>query len=816
MFILLLFKSEGESNTAKAGVKIMVEYNIVGKGLPRVDGPAKASGRAKYTVDIDLPGMLYGKILRSPYPHARILSVDASEAERLPGVKGVVTGKELENVRYAFVDTPRYPADEQPLAVDKVRYIGDEVAAVAAESEAVAEKALALIKVQYEILPAVFTAQEAMKKGAPVIHDEQLQGTTAWEDWGVAQKKRGAGENVKFNNVSGHTFISYGDVEKGFAEADYVREDTFDLKATAHCQMEPHAAVASFDSLHGKLHVWLSTQGIFLKRYFLSKALGMPPSKIRVHHTFVGGAFGGKIDLFPYEYCAAYLALKTGRPVKIELEREEVFMTTRQRHPMTITVKTGTKKDGTIVAQDIRVIADNGAYRGTGPVVIFLCHGFSFPIYNIPNYRYEGFSVYTNNPIRGPQRGHGAPQIRFSIDSHLDLIARDLGMDPLKIMLKNVRRQGDVLPNGDVLNSCGLIECLEGAARAIEWKKRRQFRASTENEDRRYRRGVGISLCSMFSGAMYYPFASAAVVKMHDDGSATLFIGAQDIGQGSYTTLSQVLAEELGICLEDVHVVAGDTDLCPIDLGSFLSGTALVTGSAVKLAAADAKRQILEGAAELLGVDSLEVLEAGEKKVFLREEPQKFVTYQQAIQACVLKRGGNPVIGKGSYKGYERTDRYPSLAKGKGLFTGAYGFAAHAVEVEVDTWTGKVKLLKAVTFHDCGYPLNKTIVEGQIHGCASMGAGQALSEEVYLEGGQLFNPSFLNYRLPISLDTPESVEGIVATNEPSGPFGAKEVGEGSVAGMLGAIANAVHDAIGVRIKSLPITPEKVLRALGRI
>lgn len=793
----------------------MTDYNFIGKRIPRVDGLAKATGKATYTVDVKLPGMLYGKILRSPYPHARLLKIDTTAAQQLPGVRAVITGEDVRQVRYAFVDTPRYPADEQPLAVDKVRYIGDEVAAVAAESEAIAEKALSLIKVEYEILPPVFHPEEAMQEGAPVIHDEQFEGTSFWEEWGVAEQKKAVKQNSAVNNLSGHTLISFGDIEQAFRESDYCREDRFELKATAHCQMEPHAAVASYDPLAGKLHVWLSTMGIFLKRYFLSRTLNMPASKIRVHHTFVGGAFGGKIDLFPYEFCAAYLSMKTGRPVKIELDREEVFMTTRQRHPIIVKIKTGVKKDGTILAQDIKVIADNGGYRGSGPVVIFLCHGFSFPVYNVPNYRYEGFSIYTNNGIRGPQRGHGAPQIRFAIDSQLDLIARDLGLDLLEIMRKNVRNKGDVLPNGDQLNSCGLTECLLGAAEAINWqKKRKQFR-TMENAGR-YRRGVGISLCSMFSGAMYYPFASAAVVKLHDDGSATLFTGAQDIGQGSYTTLSQILAEELGIGIEDVHVVAGDTELCPIDLGSFLSCTALVTGNAVKKAAADAKRQLLESAAELLGVEDLTRLKAQQKTIFLEDNPEKTLSFSQAIQASVLKRNGNPIIGHGSYKGYPRAERYPSLAKGKGLFTGAYGFAAQAAEVEVDTFTGKVKLLKAVTFHDCGYPLNKTIVEGQIHGCTSMGAGQALSEEVYLEKGQLFNPSFLSYRLPISLDTPESIEGIVATIEPSGPFGAKEVGEGCVAGILGAIANAVHDAVGVRIYSLPITPEKVLRALGRI
>ncbi len=790
----------------------MTDYKVVGKGLPRIDGPAKAMGKAIYTVDVNLPGMLYGKILRSPYPHARILNIDTTAAEQLPGVKFIMTGKDVGDVRYAFVDTPRYPADEHPLAIDKVCYIGDEVAAVAAVSETVAEKALSLIKVEYEILPGVFTVEEAMKPDAPLIHEELLEGTSAWEDWGVAQKKQQREAEINVNNMSGHSAISFGDVEQGFKDSDYVREDKFELKATAHCQMEPHAAVASYDPVEDKLHMWLSTQGIFLKRFLLSKTFKMPIGKIRIHHTFVGGAFGGKIDLFPYEFCAAYMSMKLGQPVKIELEREEVFMATRQRHPMVIKVKTGIKKDGTILAQDIKVIADNGGYRGSGPIVVFLCHGFSFPIYNVPNYRYEGFSIYTNSGIRGPQRGHGAPQIRFSIDSHLDLIARDLGMDSVDIMLKNIRHQGDLLPNGDRLNSCGLKECLEGAAKSIDWEnKRMQFKA--QPQEGRYKTGVGISLCAMFSGAMYYPFASAAIVKMHDDGTATLFTGAQDIGQGSYTTLSQVLAEELGIGLEDVHLVAGDTELCPIDIGSFLSGTALVTGSAVKLAAADAKRQLLECAVEVLGVDDIGELETQDKRIFVKDDPEKSISFTQAIQTSVFKKGGNPIIGTGSYKGYSETDRYPSLAKCKGLFTGAYGFAAHAAEVEVDILTGKVKLLKAVTYHDCGFSLNKTIVEGQVHGCVSMGAGQAISEEIVLEKGQLFNASFLNYQIPISLETPESVDQLVATYEPTGPFGAKEVGEGALAGILGAIGNAVHDAIGVRVYSLPITPEKVLRAL---
>lgn len=797
----------------------MAEFRVVGKGLPRIDGPEKATGRAIFTVDMELPGMLHGKILRSPYPHARIISIDTSAAEALEGVKAVITGKDIGDVRYAFVDTPRYPADDRPLAVDKVRYIGDEIAAVAAVSEAVAEEALSLIKVEYEILPAVFTPEEAIKPTAPIIHESSLEGTSAWEEWGVAVKGNDYRSEVDINNASARSAISFGDVEEGFRQADYVREDRFETAATAHCALEPHAAVASYDPVNDKLDLWLSTMGIFLKRFVLSKALKMPISKVRVRHSYVGGAFGGKIDVFPYEFCAAYLSMKLGRPVKFELDREEVFTTTRQRHPITVKIKTGVKKDGTIVAQDIKVYADNGGYRGSGAIVVFLCHGFSFPIYNVPNYRYEGIAVYTNNPIRGPQRGHGAPQIRFAIDSQLDLIAREIGLDPVEIMLKNVRHKGDVLPNGDKLNSCGLSDAIKGAAEGVNWTaNRKQFSLSGDSakesgkDGARFRRGVGISVCSMFSGAMYYPFASAAMIKLHDDGSATLYTGSQELGQGIYTTLGQVAAEELGIGLDDIRLAAGDTEITPVDIGSFLSGGALVTGNAVKFAAADARRQLLEGAAEVLEVGA-EELDYKDKQIFVRENPEKSISYASAIQACIFRKNGNPVIGTGSYKGYPETDRYPSLAKGKGLFTSAYGFCAQAVEVEVDTLTGKVKVLKACAFHDCGFPLNKTIVEGQVEGCVSMGLGQALTEEIVLEKGQLFNASFLNYRLPIATDTPETLDGVVESLEPNGPFGAKEVGEGAVAGMIAAVANAVHDAVGVRIFSTPITPEKVLSAL---
>lgn len=785
----------------------MSDYPVVGKRKLRLDGRLKVTGQAQFVTDVDLPGMLWGKILRSPHPHARILSIDTSRAQRLPGVKAIITGRDIGDRRYAFVDTPRYRADEQPLKVDKVRYVGDEVAAVAAVDEATAEEAIRLIDIQYEVLPAVFDPIKAMERDAPVIHDEEAPEVSVWEEWGVKPSRKRE-ESYPHKNVSGHTLVELGDVERGFAEADHIREDSFTTQATAHGALEPHAAVANYDA-SGKLHMWVSSMSVFYKRYMLAKTLDLPANRIHVHSVYVGGAFGGKIDLFPYEFCAAQLSRIAGRPVKIVLSREEVFTTTRQRHPMTIRVKTGVKNDGRITAQAVRVIADNGAYRGTGPVVIFLVHAFNIPIYKVENLRYEGYSIYTNNPVRGPQRAHGAPQIRFAMDSQLDLIARDLGIDPVEMMLRNARHTGDVLPNGDVLESCGLSECIEKAAEAADWRNKRGRPGSG-----RFRRGVGISACAMFSGAPYYPFASAATVQLHDDGGVTLLTGTNEMGQGASTTMAQIAAEELGVELEDVRVVFGDTELAPIDLGNFLSGGSLVTGNAVRMAAADARQKVFEAIAPMLEVPPEEMTARG-RVIQERDRPENRIGFAEAVRASITRNKGDLVMGHGYFKPLPDTDRYPSLSTAKGKFTPAYGFAVSAAEVEVDTLIGTVRLVRMSTFHDCGYPLNPLIVEGQIDGNVSTGQGQALSEDIVLREGRVFNANFLGYGMPTAVETPETTRGEVLSIEPKGPFGAKEVGEGSIAGTLAAIANAVHDACGVRITSLPITPDKVLKGLHR-
>ena len=788
----------------------MSEYTIVGKPLPRVDAREKITGAARFTADVRLPGMLHAKILRSPVPHARILRVDTSRAERLKGVRAVVSGRDTQNLRVAFVDTPRYPADEPPFAVDRVRYVGDEIAAVAAVDKETAQEAIRLIEVEYETLPAVFTAADALEPGAPLVHEFDYPGKTIWEDWGA--KRRPQTDPIpRTSNVAGRTFVEFGDVQGGFARSHHVREDSFEVAPVAHAPLEPHSAVAFWEG--DKLNMHVSSMGIFYKRFVLSKALGIPISHVRILKSFVGGAFGGKIDVFPYEIGTALLARKAGQPVLLELTREESLATTRMDFHAHVRVKTGVDREGLITAQDIQVIVDTGAYRGTGPVVVFLCYSYNIPVYRVPAQRYEGLAVYTNNPTKGPKRGHGAPFIRFAVDSHMDLIAQDLGIDMVELMRRNARDQGDVMPtSGDVLRSCGLKDSIEAAARDGGWTEKR--RRSDWKGPARTKRGVGISACSMFSGSPYYPFASAAVLKMHDDGGATLFAGTVEMGQGSETTLSQVAAEELGVPLEDIRIISGDTDLTPIEFGSFLSGGAFVTGKAVRLAAADAKRQLLEMAATQLEV-GVGDLEARHKRITVRGVPGLGLSYAEVIAASVKQANGDPIIGKGYHKSVPDAGLHPSLSTAKGRWTEAYGFASQLAEVEVDTWTGKVRVLRLVTYHDCGFPLNPQIVEGQIEGCVSMALGQTLQERVDIREGQVFNPDFLTYRMPLTHDMPEMVSGMIHSNEPHGPFGAKEVGEGAVSGVMAAVANAVYDAVGVRIKSLPITPAKVFAGLQK-
>ena len=768
----------------------MEELSFVGKSVPRKDGVEKATGRALYTVDMVLPGMLWGKILRSPYPHAKILRIDTSRAERLPGVKAVITGKDTLGIKHGFVETPRYPPDQYPLAMDRVRYIGEEVAAVAAIDEYVAEEALSLIQVDYEELPAVFDPEEAMRPEAPEIHPSHPK------------------VKEPYKNIGGKTESGWGNVEKGFAESFLIREDRFDGQLRTHCYMEPQATLASFD-FSGKLNVWTSSQGPFIKRSKLATTLGLPFSNVRVLKAYVGGAYGGKIDLFSHEFCASLLSIKAQRPVKIVCTREEVFEAARHGQPIFVELKTGVKKDGTLVAQQVKVVNNSGAYKGSGVVVIFLCWGFVMLCYRVPNLKYVGYSVYTNNPVRAPQRGHGAPNLRFAVESQMDMIAEELGIDPVEIRLKNARQKGDILPNQDPVRNCGLVDCIERIAKNTQFREKYERNKSVSKT--KIRKGIGMGVSSYFSGSLIYPNASAAIVKLNDDGTVSLITGALDVGQGAETILSQIVAEELGVSMDDIRVVAADTETTPVDIGSWISGGAYVSGNAVKLAASDARRQLFEVAAQELEA-SPEDLIAKNREISVKDSPGRSISFAQAVAASIAKRRGNPVIGQGHYRTMKDVPAHPSLATTKGRWSDNYAFDAQVAEVEVDMETGQVKLVKATTAHDCGFPINPLIVEGQIDGQVSMAQGHALWEEVLMEKGETLTTSFLDYKIPCAKDMVESqyIDVITERYEKDIPYHTKEVGEGYVSGMVAAIANAVYDATGVRVKTLPILPEKIL------
>ncbi len=798
------------------------KLDYVGQRVLRKDGPEKATGRARYTVDVKLPGMLTGAILRSPHPHARILHIDTSRAVRLPGVKAVITAADTTGVKHGFVETPRYPADQDTLAVDRVRFIGEEVAAVAATDAYIAQEALSLIRVDYEPLPAVFDPEEAMQPGAPEIHPRHPK------------------VKEPFANIAGKTESAWGDVALGFEMSDYVRQDRFESHLRTHGYLEPQVTVASFEP-GGTLDVWTSSQGPFIKRAKLARTLGLPFSAVRVRKAWVGGAFGGKIDLFNHEFCAGLLSMKAGRPVRIEASREEIFAAFRHGQPLILEVKTGVKKDGTIVAQKIRTINNCGAYRGSGVVVIFLSWGFIMLPYRLPNLKYEGYAVYTNNPVRTPQRGHGAPQVRFALESQLDMIARDLGIDPVEIRLKNARHSGEQLPNGDNVHNCGLTECIQKAAdhtRFLEkYGKNRTGKDGAPAQDHppaakasakasakttgakggTLKRGIGMGVSAYFGGSLIYPNSSSVIVKMGEDGGATILTGAIDIGQGAETILSQIVAEELKIPVDAIRVIAADTETTPVDIGAWISGCAYVTGNAARVAAGEVLRKLIDIAAEELGVPAEELEPAGQA-IRAIHAPEKTLSYRQLVETSIRKRRGDPIIGEGHWRTMRDEPTHPSLATTKGRWSENYAFDVQVAEVEVNTETGQARLLRAVTAHDCGFPINPLLVEGQIDGQVSMALGHAFLEEVLMKEGRTLNPSWLDYRMPNAHNTAisEHIDVITETYRRGLPYRTKEVGEGYVSAILGAIANAIYDAVGVRLFSTPFTPEKILRGLGTL
>ncbi len=755
------------------------EYSVVGKSLPKKDSPDKATGKAVYTADIRLPGMLRGKLLGSPHPHARVLSVDVSEAERLPGVHAVITAKDVPGVPYG-VSPARY--DERILAADRVRHIGDAVAAVAAVDEETAERALSLIRVEYEALPAVFTIEGALAEGAPRIHDAYP------------------------GNVNTEIHQDFGDVERAFAEADLVREDVFRGQRAMQTPLEPHASLARVEA-DGRVTLWTANQAPHYVQHQLSRVLGLPMGRIRVIKPAMGGGFGGKAEATRLDFCSVLLSRRTGRPVLMEYSRREMYQHGRGRHAQVIRLKTAVRRDGTLLAVHADILLDGGAYTSYGIITAYYSGVMLTTPYRLPNFRFDGRRVVTNLPACGAMRGNGTPQPRFAFESQLDLIAADLGLDPIELRRRNALEPNDRTVNDFQITSCEFRACLASVERISGWKEKRGRLP--------FGRGIGAACGCFISGAGYpiyrssFPHSSA-IVRLSEDGSgATVLAGAPDIGQGSDTVLCQMAAEELGLRYEDVSIVSSDSAVTPTDLGAYASRITYFAGNAVRRAAADARRQVAEALAADWGVPP-------ERLRFHRgavadPEGGRSCTFREAAALAFSRRG--PVVGTGEYAP-------PPLGgtfKGAPIGTSpAYSFCAQVAEVEVDTETGAVRVTDFYDAHDCGTVINPLALHGQVEGSLVMGMGESLWEEVVHREGRIVNANLHDYLIPTAADTPRIHSIVVPSYDPGGPFGAKEVGEGSSLPVMGAVANAVADAIGVRITDLPITPEKILRALGKV
>jgi 4-hydroxybenzoyl-CoA reductase subunit alpha len=758
----------------------MSEHRYIGRDLPRLDAPAKVTGRAVYTGDMQLPGMLHGKLLRSAVPHARILHIDTSRALALRGVKAVITGKDTPGIPYGNWRLVPQTQDEHPLAMDRVRFIGDEVAAVAAIDLDTAEEAIHLIQVDYEELPAHFDVDAALAPGAALIHDD----------------------GRLTSNVSLERKIDYGDLEAAFEAADYVREDRFTVQAVSHAYLEPCTTLAEADP-EGRITLWTSTQTPYIVQCLLASTLGIPENHVRVIKPFVGGGFGGKMELRPWDFCAALLARMTGRPVRFTLTRAEELATGRRRHPMKIRSKVGFKRDGTLLGKEFEVYLDGGAYNSMGPTATFLVGNFGAMLYRYPAYRYRGYHVYTNKPPAGAMRGFGAPQALFAAESQMNMAAEELGIDPIDLRLKNAMVPGDVIPGVATISSCGFVESLRKVAEMTRWREKRKALPRGQ--------GIGVGCYSFISGGVFnwfntrYPFSSAEV-RAFDDGTVHLLTMASDIGQGSDTVLRQILAEELGISVERIRLTSADTAMTPkADLGSWGSRVTLMAGNAVLQAARRVKEQLASVVSARFDLNVIHEVAFGGDRVFVKARPDRGLEFGQAVHMAVRANRGEAVIGRGGY-----------TPRDKGLVSPAFSFGAQVAEVSVDEETGLIRVEKMTTAHDCGTVINPMSVEGQLEGSVHMGLGYALCEQFVMRDGHTLNTTFLDYKIATAEDMPPGESFCVETFEPEGPFGAKEAGEGLASPTAPAIADAVYHATGFRCLDLPITPEKVLRGTGRL
>ena len=757
----------------------MEQHSAVGKRIPQRDAVDKVKGSAIFTNDIKLKGMLYCKILRSPLPHSRIINIDVSKAEKLIGVKAVLTYKDTPQVKFSI--SPTW-ADKLPLESEKARYIGDEIAAVAAVDEDTAQEALDLIQVDFEELPGVYDPVEAMKPGAPLIHD-----------------------SVE-NNISKAIHMECGNIEEGFASGDLILEDTFSTQAQSHCSLETHCCVAICEP-NDEIKIWVNTQAPHALRQKLSYALNIDASKIHVITPYLGGGFGSKIDLEPAQAICILLSKKSGRPVRISNTRKDQFISTRIRHPTISELKFGVKRDGTIVAKQARVVMDNGAYNSHGPAVLLYNNVMFSSLYRVENIKYEGYLVYTNKNWGGACRGYGDPQATFAQESMMDMIAERLNMDPIDLRLKNANNPNEITANKVRITSCGLRECLTQAKEASNWAEKKETKSKY--------RGLGIASMiytgggSIGSGFNY----SGATMQINADGTIHLSVGAVDIGQGSNTILTQMAADVLAVDPEAIRLTTADTDTTLPCMGTFGSRVTFCAGSAVFQATNEVKNMLLEEASEILEAN-MEDLEMKDKEIFVKGSLGVSVTFSELASRAHYKRK-KTLIGHGYYNGLEVSDDFDPTSY-VGYPSPAMVFATHIAEVEIDPGTGKVDVINFVAAHDLGRAINPLLVEGQIEGAVAQGIGWALTEDLKFENGGIINPNFHDYKILTIKDVPKITSILVETIDPNGPFGAKGIGECAMVPTAPAIVNAIYDAIGVRIKDLPATPEKIFDGLKKI
>ncbi len=766
-------RDAGSTRTVEKG-------SLIGKRIAKLDAPDKASGKTRYIHDMNLPGQLHGKILHSTRVHALIKRIDTSKAKALPGVHTVITAADVPYQRPLGVSK-----DHMPLKGDRVRSMRDEIAAVAADTPEIAEAALKLIEVEYEDLPPLYSLADAMKPGAPVLHDQ------------------------KPDNVAMTFDYSHGDVVQGEAESDVILEDTFKLHYVTHCCMGVSGVIADFDSAGG-LMLYSQTQVPFLHKREFAEILGIDPGRIRIVQPPIGGGFGSKLDIYPFEPIAIFLAKAAKRPVKLVFSREQEFRISPTRQPVLLTLRSGAKKDGTLTFRTATTLHDNGAYTSWGATTPFVIMQTVSSLYRVPHCKYHTTAVYTNNPYAGSFRGYGNLQATFAVEQHMDKLAEAIGMDSLEFRLKNAQDPGEITGQGMHFKSCGFKDCLRTVAERSDYIRKRRENIANQEKPERYKRGVGMaSMLHVGGGAKIYPSdGCGTIVKIDDFAHITVITGASEIGQGSETVIAQLVCEELGVPMDAVTVVNNDTDVKPWDVGVHASRTTFIAGNSALGAARKAREKIMALAAKVTGHDE-SALDLRQGTIVLAASGEAIMPLARLLRSLHFSDKADLVMTTHYYEP-------PSTHQDKGFkgdVSAAYAWASQVIEVVVDTDTGNVKMEKVWGAHDVGRVLNRLGIEGQIEGGVVMGQGYALTEELIVENGVVKNPAFRDYKLVTAPEIPEMDVTFIESMDGEGPRGAKGVGEAPAICIAAATANAIYNATGVRILALPYTPENVYRAL---